>query len=204
VTILRTDPLQETFDIMKYLLYMHSRASRVHLDLVPDLFYQHEAAIKIQMFFRRVMIAIRTSRLRLIEIRAIYRASRRSRSLSGARSQIAISVMKYRIGGFMKSLKMLRRKFKIKALSRMKLVMPKYRRKRFYSIQKGYKAIVKVVINSQLELIFNLMKLFLYANIKHLKVPRGSDVTFVQFSRKSTSSNRRSVDSFRKLRKSLK
>ena len=97
---------------------------------------------------------------------------------------------------------MLGRKFKSKALHKMKMYLPMYRRKRFYSIQKGYKAIVKVVINSQLELIFNLLKLYLYADIKHLTVPRGSDVTFVRFKRDPNSSPRKGLESFRKMRAS--
>lgn len=154
------------------------------------------------MFFRRMMLKIRRNRLSMMDMRASYRASTH-KNRSGARLSNPISVIEYRVGGFMKGIKSLRRKFKTKALAKMKLCLPKYRRKRFYSIQKGYKAIVKVVINSQLELIFNLMKLFLYANIKHLDVPRGSDVTFVEFRQSDIYSSPRSVLSSRKFRKSL-
>jgi hypothetical protein len=66
----------------------------------------------------------------------------------------------------------------------MKMLLLKYQRRRFYSIQKGMKAVINV-IQTPKDHVFNLFKLILYADLMHLEMTphKFSDVTWVKWSK---------------------
>jgi hypothetical protein len=75
------------------------------------------------------------------------------------------NVIRYRWAAFSKHFKTLRRATIHKAFARLQLLLTHYRRRRFYALQKGVKAVAAVLTEGPKNAAFDLLKLVLYADL---------------------------------------
>jgi len=148
-------PMQETFDLLKYLLYTSTSPSQQKIELVPDIEDFTPRAITIQRFARGFLARKRFATMKEVQKVRIVEPRRSSISMKIRLSKFAL---KSRLLTLKKAVHKVLLKAKKECFLRMKRRDASARRRNFYKIQKGTKAIVGIWSHRYAEAFENLKK----------------------------------------------